>query len=412
MNGRSQHYIPAGFLGRFSADSGGPMRERRLWALEVGQEHAELTTAEQVGCADNLYRLYGEFNNQDPDTIDEVWSRYEQKLGPALDELSRQGQRTIGANTWLRVLVPFVTGLFVRGEEFGQRYDTRMSEFYANDPYGNPRIRSDNTNNSRLFEFQRLLAPVMAARWVVMHAEGDTPVITNELGFTIFQPPGGGDPGIAIPVGPKTILGIIRTWPEHGRPMMRDGGTGQWRAVIEHVPLTPNNQRGFNEAMANISRGFLAGPSAESVEPYKTLLDDSSRLRAEMVEAFWPRRRILVAHEFEWHRAATAISNRSTALTQADLQHIDFEELNNDWSPFIMIPHNLREFPSGLQLHGNEIGIAMTEIPGFTDGTQDSPYIIRPPIKRTFIKRQAAKFKKMHLSVRKRLSGLSRKRKK
>lgn len=380
MPGQLHHYLPAGFIGRFSADTTGPLRERPVFVLEPDKDNAAATKAESIGYEKDLYTLYGAVNNQTPNAVDDVWALYEQRLGPALDELAKPGQKTISANTWLRVLVPFVTGLFVRGAEFGKRYEARptvKSLYGADSAFATPEWRSDNTNNSRLIEFQRLLAPVMAARWVVMHTKGSHPVITNELGFTIFQPPDGSDPGIAIPIGPNTILGIIRTWPTHGRLVMQDRGTGQWRAFIDHRTLTENDQINFNEAMANISRGFIAGPDAVSLEPHKEALA-RKKLKAELVEAFWPNPLVRVAHEFEWYRAATAISKKSGNLTQAAMQDMDWDVIARDWAPMVILPTNLRDFPSGLLLQKDKIALAMTEVPGFTDGTANSPYIIRP----------------------------------
>lgn len=379
MSGALHHYLPAGFLGRFSATTAGSLRERPLFVLEPGKDKATPTTAEGIGYEKDLYTLYGAHNNQAPDAIDSVWALYEQRLGPALDELAKPGQKTISANTWLRVLVPFVAGLFVRGAEFGKRYEGRpnLKSIYADSGFATPEWRSDNTNNSRLIEFQRLLAPVMAARWVVMHTKGSHPVITNELGFTIFQPPDGSDPGIAIPIGPNTILGIIRTWPTHGRLVMQDSGTGQWRAFMDHRTLTENDQKNFNEAMANISRGFIAGPDAASLEPHKEALA-RKKLKAEFVEAFWPNPLIRVAHEFEWYRAVTAISKKSGNLTQAAMQDMDWDVIARDWAPMVILPTNLRDFPSGLLLQKDKIALAMTEVPGFTDGAANSPYVIGP----------------------------------
>jgi hypothetical protein len=247
VSGTSQHYIPANFLGRFSPDVDGRLRERSVWVLEARQQHARLSPTEQVGCEDNLYELHSQqvLNQKGPSIIDDAWGGYEQRLGPALDEISKEGKRegrlqTISAKTWLRVLVPFVASLFVRGREFSARYGNRMSRIYATESFRDPKQQSDDTNVSRIMELQRLLAPVMSARWMVMHTRSDHPVITNELGFTLFRPPdGSSDLGIAIPLGPHTILGLIPTWPVEGRSrcIMKDRGTGQWRAVIEHASL-------------------------------------------------------------------------------------------------------------------------------------------------------------------------------
>ncbi|MGV0050907.1 DUF4238 domain-containing protein [Mycobacterium colombiense] len=376
VGGSSHHYIPAAFLGRFSPDTEGRLRERRVWVLKAGgRGRARLSAAESVGCVDNLYQLYGQpfFNQQNPSAVDDVWARYEQRLGPSLDELSKTGKNetcimTIPGKTWLRVLVPFVTGLFVRGKEWESRYSERMKSLYASEHFSDPEHKSDNTNVSRLMEFQRLLAPVMSARWVVMHVRGDHPVITNELGFTFFRPPDGSSAqGVAIPISTSTILGLVPLPPNSGRCIMRDRGKGQWRANIEHVTLNANDQRNFNAAMANIAEEFLAGPTKDSVEIHHEALRNDCPLTPEFLGALWPNPKILRAHEFEWFRAVTAIAKKSSELKQSDLQKRDWNIIAKDWTPIVSIPTNLRDFPSGLLLRGDKIYLAMTEIPGFTE---------------------------------------------
>jgi hypothetical protein len=344
--------------------------------LEQGKQRAAESAAENIGCEDNLYQLFGSDN---PFDVDAVWTRYEGRLGPALDELARPGQKTINAKDWLRALVPFIASLFVRGKEFGARYDSRMAEIYADEAYSDPDKRSDNTNNARLIEFNRFLAPIMAAQWVVMHTDGTVPVVTNELGFTYFLPQGHTVPSIAIPIASNAILGITRTWPNSGRLIMKDGGTGQWRTTIERIDLTLEDQHMIHDALAKISHSFLIGPTASTVEPHQKSLNDDSPLNPDIMGAFWPNPLIRLAHEFEWHRAVTAISKKSTTLTQQDLENFDLDVIARDWMPALIVPVNLRPFPTGLRLRDDKIYLGMTEVPGFTDGSDDSRYVIRSP---------------------------------
>ncbi|MDT5172189.1 MAG: hypothetical protein QOD02_5567, partial [Mycobacterium sp.] len=229
MSGRSQHYIPASFLGRFSHDSERRMRERLVWALQQAQPSAQLLAAERLGAEINFYKLFGQQTfGGTLNVVDDVWAGYERRLIRALDELSNpRGTTSINATTWLRTLVPFVASLFVRGKEFRERFQTRLDRVGAGGAFGDDQHRSDNVNMARLFEFQRLLAPTMAARWVVMHTDNSHPVITSELGFT-FSVSRAGDQAIVVPVGPECILAVVPTWPR-GRVILRDGGTGQWR---------------------------------------------------------------------------------------------------------------------------------------------------------------------------------------
>jgi hypothetical protein len=359
MSGASQHYIPAGFLGRFSPDDDGRLRERAVWVLHSGESHAQLSSPERVGCEDNLYQLFGQqtVGKASLSVVDDVWSGYERRLGPALDELSKPGQKTISANTWLRILVPFVTSLFVRGAEFGARFATRMERMGVSTFFSDPKHRSDNTNMARMIEFQRLLAPVMAARWVVMHTTSDHPVITNELGFT-FSASQNGSKAVVAPIGRDTILAIVPTWP-HGRVIMRDRGTGQWRALIEHVMLKPDEQRGFNQALANMAQGFLVGPTADSVELHRQALNEDLPLDPEYLGTIWPRYRVLADHQLEWYNAVSAISKKSSKLTQPHLERRIASVIAKDWHPVFIWPINLDYSPTGLLLQDDAIALIL-----------------------------------------------------
>src|ERR1700722_13567942 len=101
MSGNSQHYIPAGFLGRFSYDSGRRMRERRVWALQPAQLSEELLAAQRIGAEDNIYKLFGQRTFGGTLTVvDDVWAGYERRLIRALDELSNSKGTSINATTW------------------------------------------------------------------------------------------------------------------------------------------------------------------------------------------------------------------------------------------------------------------------------------------------------------------------
>jgi hypothetical protein len=359
VSGTSQHNIPAGFLGRFSPDDGGRLRERAVWVLQSGEPHARVSTPERIGCEDNLYQLFGQWTlgQASLSVVDDVWAGYERRLSRALDGLSKLGQKTISANTWLRILVPFVTSLFVRGAEFGARFGIRMDRMGLTNFFSDPEHQSDNVNMARLFEFQRLLAPVMSARWVVMHTSSDHPVITNELGFT-FSASQNGSKAVVIPIGPDAILAIVPTWP-HGRVIMRDRGTGQWRALIEHVMLKPDEQRNFNRALANIAQGFLVGPTAASVKLHQQALDEDLPLNPEYLGSLWPCYRVLSEHQLEWYNMVSAISKKSSELTQPDLERRIPNEIAKDWKPVLIWPMNLDYVPTGLLLQDDAIALIL-----------------------------------------------------
>jgi len=103
-----QHYLPAAFLARFSVDPNPDLRRR---VIVVGQRNPFAifeSAAEGVGFVRGLYE-YG---------LGDIWRAYEERLPAALDEISRTEATEIDGEIWLRVLVPFVAGLLLRGPDF------------------------------------------------------------------------------------------------------------------------------------------------------------------------------------------------------------------------------------------------------------------------------------------------------
>ena len=94
--------------------------------------------------------------------MDSVWGGYESRFAVALDGLI---SGSLDAAIWLRVLVPFVAGVLVRGPDFNHRFTRRTQGFQFTPD-------KDNINSVRLLELQRLLAPVLAARWQVFKTNG------------------------------------------------------------------------------------------------------------------------------------------------------------------------------------------------------------------------------------------------
>src|SRR5205807_1990573 len=141
---------------------------------------------------------------------------YEGRLADAIDDLI---DRKLNAITWAGVLVPFVAALMVRGRDFNERFEYRLRAFAGI-------WQPDNTNHARLFELQRLLGPVLAARWIVMATTGGSALITNDVGFAFFRDPSG-EHGLAVPLGHRHVLGLI---PVRGRAVV-EAQNGVWRPL-------------------------------------------------------------------------------------------------------------------------------------------------------------------------------------
>ena len=141
--------------------------------------------AGNVGYVQNLYALDPE-GPAGPD-VDQSVSGYEAALPAALDLLEQSAR--VPLEVWLRSLVPWVTSAFVRGGGVRGALLGTASKMGA----GPGENTADNANLARLLEFQRLLAPVMAARWMVLHRKSGEPFVINDLSLTLTQDPSTGE---------------------------------------------------------------------------------------------------------------------------------------------------------------------------------------------------------------------------
>jgi hypothetical protein len=226
-----------------------PARGRRVYVARANKVFA--AKAEDVGYMRDLYTL--DPNGPAPPIVDQSVSGYEPALPAALDLLEQSAP--VPLKVWLRTLVPWATSVFVRGADFGARYTGRLTR----QGMGPEVNTADNANLSRVLEFQRMLSPVMAARWIVLHRTSGEPFVINDLGLTLTRDPSTGDWGWALPLSRSSVLGIM---PKVSRAVARYR-TGSWRAVVEHGPLTdPDGTRTFNSFAARSASGVDRGPTA------------------------------------------------------------------------------------------------------------------------------------------------------
>lgn len=72
--------------------------------------------AEDVAAIYDLYSITN--SNNDNNQIEKMWTGYEGGLATAVTHLI---EGTVDGEEWLRVLVPFITGFFVRGFDYAER---------------------------------------------------------------------------------------------------------------------------------------------------------------------------------------------------------------------------------------------------------------------------------------------------
>lgn len=286
-----QHYLPATYLAIFSFDNSGSRRERRLY---VGISDENKIFVEKTGNICGVNNIYKSSMVEGFD-IDNSWNYYEAELDLAIDLLLNQN---ISALAWLKVLVPFVTGLLIRGPDFSERFEDRIIKIGASN------VNTD-INLARMFEFQRLLTIVATAKWVVIETEGITDLITNDLGYAPYGNPIRMERGMAIPIGKKNVLFIV---PQIYR-WIAYYSKDEWKPYIEYAYLTIGDTNSFNRMLGKYSQRFIFGSCeklimdnlAKSYEKIKPL---------EPAELGFPGQ-FGINHEMTWYRMVDIFTRKN-----------------------------------------------------------------------------------------------------
>lgn len=220
-------------------------------------------SAENLGYVRDLYTLI-EDHGQPPDMIDRAWRVYEPGLPDGIAALIDSHARPLRADVWTRVLVPFVVGLFVRGPEFNRRFETRLVPIIGTtSTFFTPTRITDNTNQARLFEMQRLMFPIATAEWTVVHCTGSGIAITSDVGYCLMRHLQGGGVGYAIPLRPDAVL-VLRKGPHH---LIAHSAGGSWvMGGIQHAAGAPETISGLNTAIATTAMAEVYGPTERVVD--------------------------------------------------------------------------------------------------------------------------------------------------
>lgn len=271
-----QHYIPAAFLASFSASVQSPRRDSLISVGDKLTGKCFTTSVSKVAAVQDLYTL---FSIPDSLHVDNWMGDYESHLISALDDLIND---KLSAFTWASVLVPFIAGYLVRGPDFDSRFADRfrkkMGDFSVSE-YETLRGRpfSDDINSARIRERLDLLAPIMAAKWILLETIGSVPLIINDLGYVGMK--GGyiekgiqNDIGPAFPIGLNHMLAII---PQPRRKVAVEKA-GKWVPIIERNRLIKDNHIGFNTLAGTYARRFIFGPNEDMVK--QNLIKDENSL--------------------------------------------------------------------------------------------------------------------------------------
>ncbi len=322
--GTWQHYLPASYLAEFSSDVSTPWRRRRLWVrrLDVADPYVKSaeTLARERGLYDATSGPLGESLGP-VGTADVAWG-YERNLPAALERL--HSDRPLDGHLWLTTVVPFVAGLFVRAPGFQQEFTQRF-------PVGADELSGDVPNNAtvaRLIDFQLLLAPLLAARWTVLHFSTEVELVTSDRGFALTSTPLGTDPSYVVPTGRHTA--VVVTPQICGQPLHL--ANGRWLTNLAHVHAQDIEGPGLKRAIGAFARDEVYGPTREAVTEASRQLGEAPTLGAELFESLDP-----ASHLYDYFRLLSVLaSGPCDAQSRAD--SLDWSTISeSDWTSPVVI---------------------------------------------------------------------------
>ena len=323
-SGDRQHFQPAAYLGQFSSDTSKRPRERQLWVRDSRADHPFQKSAENVAWDIGLYDIDDD-SVAGARTLDTAWD-YEKSLPEALDALSDR-TTLLDGRLWATTLVPFVAGLFVRGQHWHEEFAQRPLIAYLLDA-GVTRPLTNNAAGQRLIEFQELLSVVMASRWTVLHFSEGVNLVTSDMGIApAFTPIGD---GYIVPIDTCTALVITRSAQREVLSWSED----RWVAPVDHYTDADWEAPSQRRAIGAFAKHAVYGPTKESVEDASVDLGAEPEIDASLLEG--PARADLVCHLYDYFRVLSALA-AAPADAQEAADHIDWSVVAESWAAPIVV---------------------------------------------------------------------------
>jgi hypothetical protein len=298
-----RHYIPAAYIGRFSASASSRARDRPVWVRRRKPTKPFQRAASDLGYEINLYD-YSYHADGTVRSIDDAWG-YERELTAALDALAKESH-DIDAALWSYVLIPFVAGLLMRGPDIGGE---------------------NGAEEGRLLEFQELLAPFAAAKWTVLHFKSAPPLVTSDRGWSTAIAPYAGH---VVPLDPRTLLVVE---PTRRRTILRWTERG-WRAPVVHRSPPGFEVDAWNATISAGAREQIFGPTETAVERAAEHLEDR---RPSSPFADFVDQMDLGCHLYDYFRILSAIS-RTLPDAQEAIETVDWRAVDEErWTAPVWI---------------------------------------------------------------------------
>lgn len=178
------HFIPASLIARFSEETDGEVRRRKVWVARSNGSRAKVR-AESVGYANGLYDVDQDmFPTRGHRAVDDIWGSYEPQLSRVLDRLI---DGSVTATEWVDTLLPFVAAPFGRDRGYKERVAGRLVRHASTGSriadFDITEFILDDTNIAlnRVMEMERFAARALASMWEVIEVDGD--LILPDLGY-------------------------------------------------------------------------------------------------------------------------------------------------------------------------------------------------------------------------------------
>jgi hypothetical protein len=343
--GGRQHYLPAAYLGRFSWKTSKRPRNRPLWVRDLRSRRPYIRSAEDVAWELGLYDVRDDSLGQ-AGTADVTWG-YERQLSRAIDALEDK-RSPLDGRLWLCALVPFVASLFVRGPDFPEEHEQRLTPGVRETIGGSSR---DNGTAARLIQFQELLAPVMAAEWHVAHFPADVDLITNDIGYSVASTPDG--EGYVVPLSRTTALVILGS---SSRTVLK-WENGAWIAPIDHRPLPAQEVPRLRMALGNFARLSVFGPTEAAVVQGAAKLGTAPKESDSILLGGSATGVDLECHLYDYFRVLSAL-RQSPETAQAAADEIDWAAVAETWTGHVAVEVLFtEERMGGVHVEGGQIAL-------------------------------------------------------
>jgi hypothetical protein len=289
MIGPRQHTLPASYLAGFSDTRRRRARESLLWVGRRGKPSIYRQKAANLCYSKDIYTLTRPILVSalpwNPSDLDAMWATVERQLTIAIASLVRERAAFFDARLWLVVLVEFAAQVFVRGDDFGKRFVSRISAispqlvglFHAD--------HSDHINGARLLELHRLRGAILQAEWTILHARDGcfvsndlarTPVIISEerVGYLI---PLRSDAALLLTLGPNCPAMQLRPADTEDKWLV---------GPIRHDTISDSGLARFNDLLAYSARSEIYGSPESLVRSLHASMDSTPLPLEEAEPAF------------------------------------------------------------------------------------------------------------------------------